>query len=140
DTVQGIRAGDAAQAITIDLGPRFASYRAADQAGPAGATRIVIDVQAQPETPAQPGTTPAQPPPPPPTTETPPLLDLPPAGGLRAIIIDPGHGGDDAGAKGPQGTLEKNVTLAVARRLKASLEARLGVRVLLTRDGDQTIG
>jgi len=140
DTVLGIRAGDAAQAITIDLGPRFASYRAADQAGPAGATRIVIDVQAQPETPAQPGTTPAQPPPPPPTTETPPLLDLPPAGGLRAIIIDPGHGGDDAGAKGPQGTLEKNVTLAVARRLKASLEARLGVRVLLTRDGDQTIG
>ena len=140
DSFQGIRAGDAAQAITIDLGPRFASYRASDQAGPAGATRIVIDLVAQTETPAQPGTTPAQPTPPPPPTDTPPLLDLPPAGGLRAIIIDPGHGGDDAGAKGPQGTLEKNITLAVARRLKAALEARLGVRVLLTRDGDQTIG
>ena len=140
DSFQGIRAGDAAQSITIDLGPRFASFRAADQAGPAGATRIAIDLVAQTETPAPPGTTPVQPPPPPPTSDTPPLLDLPPAGGLRAIVIDPGHGGDDAGAKGAQGTLEKTVTLAVARRLKAALEARLGVRVLLTRDGDQTIG
>src|SRR5262249_18666010 len=35
---------------------------------------------------------------------------------------------------------EKNVTLSVARRLKASLETRLGVRVLLTREGDQTVG
>jgi N-acetylmuramoyl-L-alanine amidase len=69
-----------------------------------------------------------------------PLLDLPPAGGLRTIVIDPGHGGDDLGAKGEKGTLEKNVTLAVARRLKAAIEARLGVRVLLTRDADQTVG
>ena len=43
------------------------------------------------------------------------------------------------GAHGPGGTLEKNVTLSVARRLKAALEARLGVRVILTRDGDQTV-
>jgi N-acetylmuramoyl-L-alanine amidase len=35
--------------------------------------------------------------------------------------------------------LEKNVTMATARRLKAALEGRLGVRVLLTRDGDQTV-
>jgi N-acetylmuramoyl-L-alanine amidase len=69
----------------------------------------------------------------------PPLLDLPPAGGMRAIVIDAGHGGDDVGAKGAQGTLEKNVTLSVARRLKAALETRLGVRVLLTRDGDQLV-
>lgn len=67
------------------------------------------------------------------------MLDLPPAGGLRAIVIDAGHGGDDSGAKGVKGTLEKNVTLNVARRLKASIEARLGVRVLLTRDADQTV-
>jgi N-acetylmuramoyl-L-alanine amidase len=43
-------------------------------------------------------------------------------------VIDPGHGGDDLGAKGPQGTLEKNVTLAVARRVKAAIESRLGTR------------
>ncbi len=138
DTLQGIRPGDTPQTIAIDLGPRFASFRAVDQAAPGGATRIVIDLAAQTET-APPGTAPAQPQQTPPTPETPPLLDLPPAGGLRAIVIDAGHGGDDAGAKGTQGTLEKNVTLSVARRLKAALEARLGVRVLLTRDGDQAV-
>ena len=68
--------------------------------------------------------TPAQPSPSQ-TPDTPPLLDLPPAGGLRAIVIDPGHGGDDVGAKGAKGTLEKNVTLSVARRLKAAIEGRL---------------
>ena len=137
DTLQGIRAGDTPQTVAIDLGPRFASFRAADQAGAAGGTRIVIDLTGQTETPpaGTPGT-PAQPPPPP---DTPPLLDLPPAGGLRAIVIDPGHGGEDTGAKGAQGTLEKNVTLSVARRLKAGLEGRLGVRVLLTREGDQAV-
>jgi N-acetylmuramoyl-L-alanine amidase len=36
--------------------------------------------------------------------------------------------------------LEKNIALGVAHRLKASIEARLGVRVLLTRDGDQNVG
>jgi N-acetylmuramoyl-L-alanine amidase len=138
DLVQNVRLGDAPQTIAIDLGPRFATFRAADQPGPAGATRIVIDLTAQTDAP-QPNTPPTQPTQPA-QPETPPLLDLPPAGSLRTIVIDPGHGGDDAGARGAQGTLEKNVTLAVARRLKAAIEARLGARVLLTRDGDQTVG
>jgi len=140
DTLQGIRVGDAPQTVTLDLGPRFATSRTSDQPAPAGASRIVIDLIAQPETTA-PGT--AQPLPQTPQPNTPPeppLLDLPNAGGLRPIVIDAGHGGDDVGARGAQGTLEKNVTLSVARKLKASIEARLGVRVLLTRDGDQTVG
>ena len=139
DALQGIRAGDTPQTIAIDLGPRFASFRAADQPGAAGGTRIVIDLTAQTEAPAGIPGAPATPATPPPSTDAPPLLDLPPAGGLRAIVIDPGHGGDDVGAKGAKGTLEKNVTLSVARRLKAAIEGRLGVRVLLTRDGDQTV-
>ena len=139
DTLQGIHGGDMPQTVAIDLGPRFGSFRTTDQPAPAGAARIVIDLVAQAESP-QPGTPqPAQPAPPPAPPE-PPLLDLPPAGGLRTIVIDAGHGGDDVGAKGAQGTLEKNVTLSVARRLKGSLEARLGVRVLLTRDGDLNVG
>ncbi len=112
--------------------------------GDRGAGRIVVDVIAQATTAAPPSPPPTPAPatgttPPPPTTP-PPLLDLAPAGGLRTIVIDAGHGGDEEGAKGPDGTLEKNVTLSVARRLKAALEARLGVRVILTRDGDQTVG
>jgi N-acetylmuramoyl-L-alanine amidase len=138
DTLQNIRAGDAPPAVTIDLGPRYASFRAADQPGPSGSTRIVIDLVAQTETAPPTGT-----PPPvtaaPPTPETPPLLDLPPAGGLRTIVIDAGHGGDDGGATGAKGAIEKTITLSVARRLKAAIEARLGVRVLLTRDGDQAV-
>ena len=55
-------------------------------------------------------------------------------------MIDAGHGGDDDGARGASGTLEKNITLSVARRLKGALESRLGVRVILTRDGDQSVG
>jgi N-acetylmuramoyl-L-alanine amidase len=141
DAFQNIHFGDTPQTVVIDLGPRFTSFRAADQPAPAGGgTRIAIDLMAQTEPPAaQPGTPPGQPVPPPNPEGPPPLLDLPPAGGLRAIVIDPGHGGDDTGAKGTKGTLEKNVTLSVARRLKAALEARLGVRVLLTRDGDQAV-
>lgn len=142
DSFQNIHFGDTPQTVVIDLGPRFASFRASDQPAPAGGgTRIAIDLAAQTETPStQTATPPGQPTPPPVNPEgPPPLLDLPPAGGLRAIVIDPGHGGDDVGAKGAQGTLEKNVTLAVARRLKAALEARLGVRVLLTRDADQPV-
>ncbi|MFN7979069.1 MAG: N-acetylmuramoyl-L-alanine amidase [Vicinamibacterales bacterium] len=74
---------------------------------------------------------------------------MPPAGidptqpaqgtGLRTIVIDPGHGGDANGTEGPGGTLEKNVTLQVSRRLKALIESRLGLRVVLTRDDDRTL-
>ena len=41
---------------------------------------------------------------------------------IKTIIIDPGHGGADEGSRGPSGSAEKQVTLAVARRLKAALE------------------
>jgi N-acetylmuramoyl-L-alanine amidase len=52
------------------------------------------------------------------------------------IAIDPGHGGEDPGAVGPRGTYEKNVTLAIAKRLAAMLNAQPGMRAMLTRDDD----
>lgn len=52
------------------------------------------------------------------------------------VVIDPGHGGENVGAAGPQGTLEKVVTLQIARKLQASIVGNLGYRVFLTRDGD----
>jgi N-acetylmuramoyl-L-alanine amidase len=55
---------------------------------------------------------------------------------LITITLDAGHGGEDPGAIGKKGTREKNVTLAIARRLKTRLERQPNVRVALTRDGD----
>src|SRR5439155_14602788 len=52
------------------------------------------------------------------------------------IAIDPGHGGEDPGAIGRRGTYEKNVTLAIARKLKAALDAEPNMRAMLTRDDD----
>jgi len=55
---------------------------------------------------------------------------------LVTITLDPGHGGEDPGAVGRGGTYEKNVTLAVAKRLKARLDAEPNMRAVLTRDSD----
>jgi len=55
---------------------------------------------------------------------------------LLVIAIDPGHGGEDPGAIGPTGLKEKDVVLAVALQLRERLNAKPGVRVLLTRDSD----
>jgi N-acetylmuramoyl-L-alanine amidase len=57
---------------------------------------------------------------------------------VRVIVIDPGHGGMDTGAKGPD-VAEKDLTLQLARRLRAALQTRLGATVLLTRDSDIAI-
>lgn len=52
----------------------------------------------------------------------------------RTVVIDPGHGGTDSGVKGTGGTVEKDVTLRLARLLENRLQARY--RVLLTRNDD----
>jgi N-acetylmuramoyl-L-alanine amidase len=55
------------------------------------------------------------------------------------VAVDAGHGGKDQGAHGPDGTLEKNVTLAVARNLAALINRQPGMKAVLTRDGDYFI-
>jgi N-acetylmuramoyl-L-alanine amidase len=55
---------------------------------------------------------------------------------LVTITLDPGHGGEDPGAVGRRGTYEKNVTLAVAKRLKTRIDAEPNMRAVLTRDSD----
>ena len=137
DLVSAVRPEGAA-GIAIDMGPRFATFRSSEAPVPGGSTRITIEVIAKTTEPA-PGA-PAAPSPGTPPPEPPPLLDLVPPGTIRTVVIDPGHGGDDEGSRGPAGGAEKDVTMSVARRLKATLEARLGVRVILTRDGDRAVG
>lgn len=54
----------------------------------------------------------------------------------KIIVIDPGHGGDDPGAVGRQGTYEKNVVLSISRRIREILNKKEGYRAFLTRDSD----
>jgi N-acetylmuramoyl-L-alanine amidase len=60
----------------------------------------------------------------------------PAATGLRRIVVDAGHGGKDPGAIGPSGLQEKDVTLALAKKLAKRLRETLGCEVVLTRDRD----
>jgi N-acetylmuramoyl-L-alanine amidase len=61
--------------------------------------------------------------------------------GLRqiTIAIDPGHGGEDPGAIGATGSREKEITLLIAKKLKAKIDEEPNMRALLTRDGDYFI-
>jgi N-acetylmuramoyl-L-alanine amidase len=128
--VQAIRVADAVT-IAVDLGARFSGFRASTQQTDTG-TRLVIDLVGQVEAAAAP---PAPLPSPP--------SDLPAPGQdvstVRTIVIDPGHGGTDAGVRGVKGALEKELTLGIARRAKAAIESRLGIRVLLTREDDRSV-
>ena len=137
DLLQGARVVEPGTAIAIDTGPRLASFRAADTPVDPSGTRLVIELIRQGAPPVTAAV--AAPAPGPGAPEPPPVAFEQQASAIRTVVIDPGHGGDEPGAKGPAGTLEKDVALSVARQLKAVLEGRLGVRALLTRDGDQAV-
>jgi N-acetylmuramoyl-L-alanine amidase len=55
------------------------------------------------------------------------------------VVIDPGHGGGDTGTIGPSGLKEKDLVLAVSKRLKLLVEERLGTDVVLTRSTDKFV-
>ena len=145
----GVRVTDPTT-IQMDLGQRFNTFRASPAISSGAAAVVTIELlgaptetSAAPNAPIAPGS--AAPGPNAPNAPVAPGAPNAPAGALpvfgaasrpsiRTIVIDPGHGGDDNGVKGQGGALEKNVTLAVARRVKGAIEGRLGMRVLLTRE------
>lgn len=59
--------------------------------------------------------------------------------GPITVVIDPGHGGKDPGAIGPNGLREKDITLSVARKLGRKLKAKYGTRILYTRTKDKFV-
>lgn len=127
--VENLRLTDAVS-LVVELGPRFGAFRSSTQPID-NSSHLVIDMMSPQEQPAAA----AAPPPPPPALGTVGQETL----SIRTITIDPGHGGNDGGAAGARGAKEKDLTLAVARRLKTSIEGRLGLRVLLTRDDDRDV-
>ena len=58
---------------------------------------------------------------------------------LVIVALDAGHGGEDPGARGRAGTSEKDITLAIARRLKTRIDRERNMRAVLIRDGDYYI-
>ncbi|MFO1436389.1 MAG: N-acetylmuramoyl-L-alanine amidase [Gammaproteobacteria bacterium] len=100
-----------------------------------------------PETAVEPAVTAKASPPPVPALPTPPSISTPvkqpevSTHRSRDVIVavDAGHGGEDPGAMGRHGTREKDVTLAIARRLADEINATKGMRAVLTRDGDYFI-
>jgi N-acetylmuramoyl-L-alanine amidase len=58
---------------------------------------------------------------------------------FKTIVIDPGHGGKDPGARGQRGTEEKDITLKVALKLRDLLSKQPGIRILMTRERDQFV-
>ncbi|HUF80560.1 MAG TPA: N-acetylmuramoyl-L-alanine amidase [Burkholderiales bacterium] len=66
----------------------------------------------------------------------PPTAARPAAARLIIVAIDPGHGGEDPGALGRGGTYEKDVTLAIAKKLRARIDQEPNMRAFLTRDAD----
>jgi N-acetylmuramoyl-L-alanine amidase len=65
--------------------------------------------------------------------------DKPVMARILTIVVDAGHGGEDPGARGRRGSREKNVTLIIAKKLKAIIDAEPNMRAVLTRDGDYFI-
>lgn len=55
------------------------------------------------------------------------------------VAVDAGHGGEDPGAIGPAGTFEKDVTLAISRKLAERIDRQRGMRAVMIRDGDYFI-
>jgi N-acetylmuramoyl-L-alanine amidase len=68
-----------------------------------------------------------------------PAAPPPPAVPSLTIVIDPGHGGAETGAVGPDGLQEKDITLQIARRLAAAIPRVISSRVILTRESDSAI-
>jgi N-acetylmuramoyl-L-alanine amidase len=135
--IDQIRAGDPTTTVAIALNARAGMPRISTVTTNES-TRVLVEVPlaAQQDTAAPP---PAAPTPVPAPAEAP----APPLGTrtarLQTMVIDAGHGGEDTGARGPKGTLEKQITLEAARKLKTLVESRLGVRVVMTRDEDRAI-
>lgn len=118
--------------LVFDVGDRFVSSRTTEK-DPLHVT-ITFEAAAAgtpgaPAASANPGSTGAPP----------PRLPPPPSRNFRkpiVLVIDAGHGGEDTGARGPGGRLEKDVTLALARRIRAAAVDALAIQVYLTRDAD----
>jgi N-acetylmuramoyl-L-alanine amidase len=125
--------------VIVSLAAGFGSFRASAVPLDGGSSRVLVDVlPAGAPVQAPVSQVPATPLAGARTDSLPALAQASPPS-IRTIVLDPGHGGEEIGARGVNGAMEKDITLDVSRRLKAAIEARLGIRVLLTREDDRLV-
>jgi N-acetylmuramoyl-L-alanine amidase len=106
--------------IVIETGPRYETFESFELRNP---FRLIIDLRPRPERPGR--------------ADRP----APPVRPQTIVVLDPGHGGVEQGAIGPTGLREKDVALALARRLRLALQqADPSISVVLTRDEDRAVG
>ena len=133
----GIRAIEP-NTIQMDLGQRFTSFRTPPPTTRGTSAVVTVELLAAADAAAAPTPAPA---PAAPVPATPlPVFGAATRPTIRTIVIDPGHGGEDTGVKGPSGALEKAIALQISRRVKSAIEGKLGMRVLLTHQDDNRIG
>ncbi len=145
DLLRRVEVDDRRARLEADVGDAFGSFAASSSPGLGDSLDVVIELRPAAAARAAP---PPEPDPAPAAgaeggaegdPDLPALADLALPSTVRAVAIDAGHGGADVGTRGPAGTLEKDVTLGVARRLQAAIQRRLGLRVVLTRAGDTDV-
>ena len=118
----------AAAAAAAAAASAAAAATASATAAAAANTAANTAATALPPTPAQPG--------PAPTQSAATAEERRRMNRLIIVALDPGHGGEDPGAIGPTGLREKDVVLSIALQLRDRLNARPGMRAMLTRDAD----
>lgn len=135
--VNSIQRGNEPSWLTINLGSEYASFQSVLLNSVTGTSNLLVSILSAgvaneitaASTPSRPSV----------SETTPALPELTVPAMVRTIVLDPGHGGDDHGVVGPNGVLEKHVTLQVAERLQRAIESRLGLRVVMTRNDDRMV-
>ena len=129
--IKAFRAGDrgnGALRVVIDLAAPMVAHSFTMDPVDSYGYRLVVDLTGSE------GAAVKTPPPPPPPPVA--VKSLPFSGRDVIVAVDAGHGGQDPGAIGRHGTREKDVTLAIARKLKERIDSEPGMHAVLTRNGD----
>ncbi|CAG0965698.1 N-acetylmuramoyl-L-alanine amidase [Methylophilaceae bacterium] len=120
---RGVTGAGAADKPELEMSPEITTPDATQTPAPA----IVVEPVPQEDTPRLPA------------PQAPAVKDKKPDSRMITIAIDPGHGGEDPGARGAKGSYEKHITLAISKKLKVLIDKEPNMRGVLTRDGDYFI-
>lgn len=133
--------GEYGHRLVVDLYPQQAPDALAQLGLGKKAEQVAVVEPPPPKFSSEDPTAPTNSPTPEPALVNPAQVNKPPAVIKRTpsqmiVAIDAGHGGEDPGARGATGLLEKHVTLAIAKRVKAKLDQEPNMRGVLVREGD----